>query len=234
MTFTGRNLVEGSLKLLGVLAVGENASANELADGLERANEMLDSWSAENLMIYAKVREEFSLSAGKDSYTIGTNGSPDFNTSRPVDYLSFGLEHDGGNTETPVKIISQGQYAGLRSKSVTSNIPFYVFIEGTWPNDTLKLYPVPSESNTLVIYSLKALSEFTKNADIDLPQGYKKALRYNLAVELAPEYGKAPSNEVLMGAIESKEIIKRKNQNLMLSVTDAPTHRRHYNIFTDE
>jgi hypothetical protein len=54
----------------------------------------------------------------------------------------------------------------------------------------LHLNPVPSAADTLVLYTWQQLSRFAATSDtFDLPPGYARAIRYNLALELAPEYG---------------------------------------------
>jgi hypothetical protein len=61
---TAREIIASTLRLLGVLAAGETATANEANDALESLNQMLSSWSNENLVVYQKVRDEFTLTAG--------------------------------------------------------------------------------------------------------------------------------------------------------------------------
>ncbi len=53
------------------------------------------------------------------------------------------------------------------------------------------------------------------NKDINYPPGYARALRYNLAVEIAPEYKVNISPLILKQAASSKEYIKdTNNKNL--------------------
>lgn len=55
-----------------------------------------------------------------------------------------------------------------------------------------------------------AVSTFaTVDDEVDLAPGYARALRYNLAVALAPDYGYALPGEIAGPAAESKTIIKR-------------------------
>jgi hypothetical protein len=208
---TGRDLVSSSLRLLGVLASGEAPSAAEAVDGLSAINRMLDSWSTEGLMIYSSAREEFTLTAGVSAYTMGVGAT--FNTSRPQKILRAALEM-GSNPaiEYPMRILTVEQWADIVQKTTQSTIPTDIYPEGTYPNETLNLYPAPDAAQTLVLYSWKPLSQIaTLNTAIELPPGYQKALVYNGAVELAPEYGKMIPDAVSMGASESKATLKRMN-----------------------
>jgi hypothetical protein len=232
---TVRELVKGSMRLIGVIAAGETPSAGEMADGLSALNEMIDSWSNESLVIYTRVREEFSLVAGTQSYTIGTAGT--FNTSRPVkiDLATIELQSSSPNIELPLEIINLSQWAGIIDKSTSSDVPSKLFIEGTYPLDTLHLWPKPSAANKVVLYSMKALTAFaTADTAVSLPNGYLRALRYNLAIEMAPEFGREPSALVVTAAQESKEVIKRMNIKPGLLAANDLTSRKPYNILIGE
>ena len=54
-----------------------------------------------------------------------------------------------------------------------------------------------------------------------MPPGYSRALRYNLALEWAPEFGKPVDQTILMVANESKAEIKRQNTQPVYMVSDA-------------
>lgn len=233
---TVRDLINGSLRLINVLAEGETASANQHSDALSVLNQMIESWSLENLIIYSTTREEFTLTVSDGSYTIGSSG--DFNTTRPVE-IERAMIEDQSNTPTmeyPLELITPRQWAEITTKDLSSSIPTKLYYDPTYPLGTLNLWPVPSVANKLVLYSKKALTEFTSiNNTISLPPGYMKALRFNLAVELAPEYGKEASQTVVSIAVDSKGNIKRKNIKPIYLKTDmATTGNRTFNIYTGE
>jgi len=59
------------------------------------------------------------------------------------------------------------------------------------------------------------------NTNVDFPPGYIRALKYNLAVEIAPEYGKAISPLIREQAKTSKEGIKdTNNKNIPVLVSE--------------
>lgn len=233
---TVRDLIRGSLRLIGAVATGETPSADEQTDALSVLNDMIDSWSTERLLIYSIIREEFPLVVGQQSYTIGAAGN--FNTTRPMRIEHAGIKISGTNPiELPMNILNRDEWAGIVVKSTQSSIPTMIHSEGTYPLDTLDLWPVPSATNTLVLYSWKALTSFASvNTTLALPQGYAKALRYNLALELAPEYGKTASDLVVEQAAEAKGNIKRMNiRPSFLGVDDALlSERTSFNWLTGE
>jgi hypothetical protein len=229
---TARDVVEGSLRLIGALASGENATASEGADGLEALNEMIESWSLEALIIPNITREEFTLTPGTQSYTIGTGAT--FNTTRPIRVESVTLELVGSEEELPLKMVNSQEWAAIQLKGISSDIPLYVYFEGTYANETVNVWPKPSAAHKLVIYSQKPLASLASlNTTVTLPPGYLRALKYNLALEWAPEFGKELSPQVQRVAMEAKASIKRKNQKPYFSACDAAVLRAPHRSITD-
>lgn len=209
---TVRDLLNSTLRLLGVLASGETASSSELTDGLSVLNSMLDSWSTENLLILSNSIEEFDLVSGQQSYTIGASGN--FNTSRPVRINNATLKYTNttDQQEIPLEIINLDQWSQIDIKSLQSGEPRKLFYNPTFPLATIYIWPKPTTNHKIVLYTEKLLTSYTNLSNsLSLSPGYLKAVRYNLAVDLAPEYGKSVPPEILKGAEESKSHIMRLN-----------------------
>lgn len=233
---TVRELISSSLRLLGVLGEGETASAEQASEGLSALNLMIGGWSTNNLFIYARTREAFSLVANQSSYTMGPSGN--FNTTRParIDYATVRISGDTP-FEHPVGILTVKEWANMSQKTATSDIPTKIFIQGTYPLQTVNVWPVPTAAYELVFYTLKPLSRFTAISEtISLPDGYERALKFNLAVELASEYGREPSTLVMLNASESKADIKRANitESVMECDSSVLEKRGTFNIITGE
>lgn len=232
---TGRELITGALRLIGAIASGETASADEATDALSALNGMLDSWSLEKLILYARTEEVFTLVGAQQTYTIGSTG--DFNTTRPLSIEEARIRVS--NVDYPVEIIGLEKWSAIANKTLTSTYPIMLYPEFTNPLATLKFWPIPDAANSVVLWSWKTLTQIaTLNTTIALPPGYERALRYNLAIELAPEYGKSVSAEVASSALESKSNIKRINfKPAMLFVDSALLGGRNgkgFNIYTGE
>lgn len=227
MIDTARALVESSLRLIGVLASGEAASAAEATDGLNSLNDMLDSWSNENLFIPNKVREVFPLTSAKQTYTMGASG--DFNTTRPIsiENVLVQLGSSSPAVEMPMRILTKDEFANITLKGTTSTFPEACYPEGTYPLETLNVWPVPTTGNNLVIYSAKPLANLSGlSSTISLPPGYQRMIRFNLAVELGPEYGKAIPEAVAAIAETAKAAIKRKNSKPKYLLVDEAISAR--------
>lgn len=235
---TGNDLIASSLRLIGVLASGENPPSNESNDALNSLNDMINSWTNERLMIYETSYETFTLNVNQQSYQWGT-GAADFNSPRPQKLENVNWQQVSATTtlELGVEILNKDQWSAISIKGITSNIPTRCWLENTYPNATFFVWPIPSVSGSVVIWSWKPLITVSSlTTTISLPPGYAKALRYNLAVELAPEYGKTPSDLVMKGAMDSKSAIKSMNDKILLMSCDLATLNRRstFNWYTGE
>lgn len=233
---TGRDAVSAALRLIGALASGEAAAASDATDGLSALNRMLGTWSNEGLLIYSRVRDQLTLVASTAAYTMGTGGT--FSTARPQAILEALIRDETVSpaAEYPIRMLTLAEYAAIAIKAVTSTYPTAVYDDGGFPYRTLTLYPVPSATHKLVIFSQKPLTEIaTLDTSVSLPVGYDEAIIYNLALRLAPEYGKQPSDLVVMIAGDSLANVKRANQTpRYMRIDDLPVSGggSSFNIYT--
>lgn len=203
---TGREWISASLRKIGALASGDTLSAQDATDGLAEGNRMLSSWSTEGLLVHAITAESpLTLTPADSTVTLGALGDI---TTRPVAIESAVLR--SGTTDYPMRMLSLTEYAALSLKTI-QGIPAALYDDGGYPQRTLSLYPVPNAAYSLVLFTKRALTALTLDTSVSLPDGYEDAMVYNLAVRLAPEYGKSAPAEVVQTAVESKATIKRAN-----------------------
>ncbi len=234
MTSAG-DIINGSLRLLGVLAEGETPSANTSADALFAMNQMLDSWSTERLAVFSTQDQVFTWPASTISRTLGPSG--DFVGNRPVALddstyfkdASYGISYG-------ITIINQEQYDGIALKTVTSTYPQLIWLNMDMPNISMFVYPVPTRA---LEWHFVSVTELTQPAllatNLIIPPGYLRAFRYNLACELAPEFGIEPPRSVSRIAMVSKRDIKRQNNpgDIMSMPYALANGSSRYNIYSD-
>lgn len=206
---TGLDLVKSAMRKAGALGEAETPSSAEATDVLEILNDIIESWANESLVLYARTLESHALSAGDGEYTWGSGGN--IATARPIQLISAYVR--SGTTDYPLAKISDEDYAAISDKS-TQGIPYWINNSNGFATVTIKLYPVPSSAYTLYLLSEKALSALTLAADVSLPPGWKRALIYNAAIDIAPEFGQQVTPEIVKIADESKA-------SLMLAVAKA-------------
>jgi hypothetical protein len=230
---TTTTIITRALRLLGQIESGEDAGDDELSDGLIALNAMLDSWRNERLMCYALQEESLTLADGDAVYTIGPSG--DLNTSRPVAIEAAWIVDSDGATHD-VEIITDADYAGIANKTTEGDWPDRAVYRPTMSTGTLVVYPVPNATRTLKLLTRVVIASLSSGDSITLPPGWERALAFNLAIEIAPEYETAPSMEVMKIARESKAAIKRINTPLVpvANETAAAFNASRGNILTGE
>lgn len=214
---TARDLITASLRLIGAIAPGESMEAAEATDGLAALNMLVDSLSAAGQMVNAVTTESaITLTPGDATYTLGTSGDI---TTRPMSIVAA-LIRDGSN-DYPVKIITAEEYAAKGDKSAQVTYPEALYDDGAYPTRTITLYPTPASAKSLILYTSRPLTQIaTLDTSISLPQGYERMLKYNLAIDLAPEYGKTVSQEIAAIAMQTRDDLERQNVRVPKSRAD--------------
>ena len=133
-----------------------------------------------------------------------------------------------------VKFINQQQYSGIAVKTVSSTYPQVMWINMEYPNITMTVYPKPSRQLEWHFISANELTQpATLATDLAFPPGYLRAFRYNLAMEIAPEFGVEPSQQVVRIAMTSKRNIKRINNpdDVMSMPYSIVATRQRFNVY---
>jgi len=230
---TAGDQINGALRLLGVLAEGETPSAATSQDALSALNQMIDSWGTEKLSTFTTQEQVFSWLPGLISQTLGPSG--DFVGDRPVlmDDATYFVDASTG-ISYGIKLINQQQYDGIAVKTVTSTFPQVMWINTNYPNIDMHVYPVPTKVLEWHFISAAQLDQpATLSTELYFPPGYLRAFRYNLACEIAPEFGIEPPPTVARIAMYSKRNLKRiNNPDDIMSIPYAiVSTRQRFNIF---
>jgi len=230
---TAADQINGALRLIGQLAEGEVPSAETSADALTALNQMIDSWNTERLSVFATQDQTFTWAPNERIRTIGPTG--DFVGARPVQILDSTYFRDAAtNVSYGIRMLNELQYNNIAVKTVTSTYPQIMWVNMTHPNATMYVYPVPIRPLEFHIISVQELSEpATLSTVLAFPPGYLRAFRYNLAMELAPEFGVEPSPQVQRIAMTSKRNLKRINNpdDVMSMPYSVIARRNRYNIY---
>lgn len=232
-TATVAELIAGSLRLIGQLAEGEVPSASAAQDALTAMNQMIDSWNTERLSVFSTQDQTFTWPADEITRTLGPSG--DFVGNRPVYFDDSTYFRDPQtNVSYGIKFINQQQYDGIAVKTVTSTYPQIIFVNTTFPDVTMTIYPKPTRALEWHFISIDELTNPASLSDtLAFPPGYLRAFRYNLACELAPEFGVEPSPQVQRIAMASKRTLKRVNnpEDVMSLPYAIVATRQRFNVF---
>jgi hypothetical protein len=233
MAISAGDQINAALRLIGQLAEGETPSADTSQDALAALNQMIDSWNTERLSIFNTQDQVFSWLAGSIQNTLGPTGT--FVGNRPVAIDDATYYRDPGTgVSYGIKIINQQQYDGIAVKTVTSTYPQVMWVNMEYPNIRMAIYPVPTRILEWHFISVEELNRpATLSTTLAFPPGYLRAFKYNLAVEIATEFGIDPPQNVARIAVASKRTIKRQNnpEDLMSMPYSLVATRQRYNIF---
>jgi hypothetical protein len=176
---------------------------------------MLDGWATQSLYAYVKQRVTGTVTG--QTATIGpvidVLFPPDFVLDpRPV-RIEEGSFFTVDGVDYPITPVTVEQYNEISQKAATSIGPSWVYLQAGVPTGTLYFYPVSGAAVTLLCE--QQITEFANlTTDYELPQGYKRALVYSFAEEIAPHYEVKPLPAVVAGGSRARRNIKRVNHTI--------------------
>ena len=210
---TVREVIEGALRKTGAIAAGETPTAEDMAAGLSGLQDLLAEWSDGGLVVPCTVSEVITLVIGQSSYTVGEFAGADLATVRPEQIIEAFVK--SGGHDYPVEIIGEKAYQGILNKS-NQGRPDKLWYNATAPNGTIYVYYTPDAGDALWISSIKPFTEPTALAEelldtTGIPRNYHNPLVWNLALDLAPEFGLEASPTAVARAVQGYSMIVSLN-----------------------
>lgn len=201
-------VIDGALRVLGVLRSGDTSNSDTALqnDCLEALNFMLKNFQNYGMEQWTRETATLNLTPGKTSYSFAASNADITNIAIP-ERIAMAYVTPQANMDIEATGISMYDYWGLANKQA-SGLPNQVAYNFQNNSGTLYVWPVPPTGTnyTMTIIYHKPYDDFDSVTDIpDVPQRWFDALKYNLAVRLAPEFGKPVSKELMMLARETLE-----------------------------
>ena len=193
-----------ALRKLGVLEIGDTPDSGSVANAAMSLNLLLKQFSTDGLKLWKVSELIVPLTANQSSYTLGGAGSALMYdalaptvaiTDKPLKILQGFYRNTQAtpNIDTPVLLVSKQEYNVLGSKfsTGTANTIFY---DVRKTNGILYVYLTP-DSNAQTNLQMHLVAQMPIN-DIslateipDFPNEWMNCLVWNLADQLALEYG---------------------------------------------
>jgi hypothetical protein len=218
-----QDLFKAILEICGVATLDEQPEASDMQKVKRHVNLLLDSLSARRLLQLSTTSEQFPLTAGAGSYTIGQGAV--WNTDKPINLTSAYLLLQGDRH--PVEIITQSEYQRWDSNPGRPTELYYDAgaTQIATPVGTIHLNPVPDTTATLVLDSVKYLTEFTSlTAAVTFPKAYHSMLVYNGAMVCWRPLGRTgpPPPDIRMQAERTMKVVENMNARQNIMSTDLP------------
>ncbi len=145
------------------------------------------------------------------SYTV----PGDFKIARPLRVTkSFTRIATVGTSglDYPIEIVDQQQYIAIGYKGISAPWPIVAWYNPTYPLGNLYFYQNPSGAGSLHLFTDNILTRFDSLTQaVSLPQGYVRWIKWALAKELAPEYGKTWTPEMQANWKEAQTMVRSLN-----------------------
>ena len=149
--------------------------------------------SATIISPYQLINSYRPVSINQATLTVTTSPTPS-----PIDY--------------PLQIFNDAEWASVSLKNTSTNIPRAIYMDHGNPLSNIYFWPFPNAGSCILnLYCPAYLGPFGLNDTVALPPGWQKMLIYNLALDLAPEFGIDPPQLVMAQAVASKAAVKRSN-----------------------
>lgn len=236
-------IINDAFELINVLGQGETLESDEADRGLRLLNQIVAQYALQPLTKTAIAREAFTLVSGQGTpanpYTIGIGA--DFDTTRPIRIWNAALNITSASTpfEIPIEVYSDQAYEAIALKTQTAPYPTGLYYSPTYASGwgSIFLYPVPTETNDLILYLEQALALFASlTTPYDLPPGAAPMLTYKLAKRLHRPYGREWSAALESDLNEYTAVFQRANTKMVDLTLDAALTRNpwgRYNILSD-
>lgn len=229
------DLLKGSLRLIGAIAPGETPTDEEMSELLISFNSMVEFMSLHRLLSYTRTIEEFDIVTNQGEYTYGPGG--DLNSSRPIGVERAFLKY-ANNTQSfqvELEVLDSNGWADISLKGMTSTVPSKIYFDQSKGASNVFLWPVPLDANKIIVHAIKPFCVFSDvTQEINFPPGYERLLRYNFAVEVAPEFGVEAAPTVQR--IANTAIARAKTVNIYVvdMSLGALSKGKRFNIYTGE
>lgn len=202
-TLTRTQVIDAALRVIGVIRSGDTVTndSNLETDCAQALNIMLKSWHNLGMPLWNRKEVVVPLIAYQKNYTVNYPGG-NINIAPPIRIVDAFRTDLASNTDTEVSIIDRDEYDLLSSKAsngVTTEI-FYDFQDvpvGTQSN--VFVWPTVTSNSSVNLHLIyhKGYDDMDAAANnLDFPQAWFAAVKYNLAVNLAPEFGRQVSPDL--------------------------------------
>lgn len=163
---------------------GETPAAATITSCARTLNMMVKAWESQGIHLWAQATQTVTLVVSTASYTL----SP---------YALMVKQcwlRNTDNVDRPIRVDSLSNYNQIPNKTETGKISRVAYDAGL-STGTLYVWPTPEDAtDVLHVKYLRKIEDFDASSDNpDLPQEWLMALALNLAVLVAPKYGKTLS-----------------------------------------
>lgn len=192
---TRDDVINASLRLLGVLAEGETASAEDLTNCAQAMNILLKKWADQGYKGWLYATASFPFVASREFWTVGPTGQVVTNRPQRIADAWYEQTVSGGLTQRfPMFMLERERFFKLSPKDQTSTAPANWYYDPQLDNGLFYPWPLCLDTNgTFFISVQRPIEDILAGANVvQIPQTWYAALKWNLADEVGLEYRPHP------------------------------------------
>lgn len=182
-----------ALRKLAVIPSGGSLTNSQISDSQDALNALVKAFQADGMPLWKVSSQTFTTVSGTSSYTVGIGQT--VSCPKPLKIIQAYATPSGG-TNTPLDVYTRYDFNDLPQGTTYTGDPTILYYQPLRTTGTIKLWPTPDDSTTVVTFQYQSPYEdmdFGDN-DFDFPSEWMMAIVYALAWVMAPEYG-VPIND---------------------------------------
>ncbi len=175
-------ILQRAFRIIGVIGPGRILSAAQIAQGSQVLNEMIQSWSGDNIFLWSLKKLSTTTAANTITKSLAALNPPVLDVEK-----AFVID---GSDELPLRQLSWREYNDINDKDMTGRPQAFAVGSETVP--TLYFWPKPDDVYTINLLAPTKLADYDSSlAETDFAVQWEKAMAYGIAADLADEYGKS-------------------------------------------
>lgn len=216
--YTGRSIVDGAAREIGLLGQGFRLGSNESGILLDLFARIVDDWNAEREAIFATDFLTFTFTPSLSPHTIGPTGTWAVD-NRPVSIegATVVLSSGANQVNAPQIRIHDNStgipawYQSLSTPNLTTSYPTELYYDAVWPNGKLYFWPVPATAYQCQLQVRQVLATYALNTIFSMPPGYRSALTLTLAEQAVDLFARPMPQTLPARALASRARIFANN-----------------------
>lgn len=205
-----RDLLRSGLRLAGVISQNEDATDEDLSIAVECLGMMLDTWSINPQLVWLRDTIAFNCDVSTRTITL---------PYRPVRVLS--ATYEVGDTNAVIYQLKELDEVTFYNTPIrNTGLPRNFMYDH---NVTLNL--IGASVGVLRVILQPNLLNVADDLDLSIamPPGYVTAMKYNLGLLLCEEFGKTPSQNLNLLAVDSLNTLKSQNKRPAITRCEVGT-----------
>lgn len=201
---TAQTVIENAAFEAGVMDQPEQGlPPNTLSLGFRRLNLLCNQYSQKSNWLQEVIETLHTLTPNIADYTIGPSAT--IAVQRPLGpepgagitaaniFWASGGGPSQGQIPDNLYIMSKEEWQSYQAKTITTGLPWAIYVERGWPNSTIHLTGPPTAADILQLYQMRQIAQFASlGTAFDMAPGYEPAITYTLGEFMCSGVFKVP------------------------------------------